>query len=179
MIRQMRTNEIDKVMEIWLEGNSSAHGFLPMKHWLELVGDVRRSIEASHVFVDIRLGEVSGFIAFNDGVVSDLYVKAPFRSYGIGRELLEQAKSLNESLALLVFMKNFRAVDFCHREGFFIDDETIDETTGEMKFLMRWFKCPNFEAHVIDVGNRVASEGVENPRHVSSKNEWAKSVLRN
>ena len=142
LIREMRKNEIDKVMEIWLEGNSSAHGFVPMRHWFEIVGDVRRIIERSHVLIDNRLGEVAGFIAFSDGFVSDLYVKAPFRSYGIGRNLLEQAKSHNEALALRVFMKNFRAVDFCHREGFFIDDEATDESTGELKFVMRWFKCP-------------------------------------
>lgn len=60
------------------------------------------------------------------------------QSQGIGRHLLEYVKTVKDHLTLQVYQKNRRAVKFYQREGFLVQDEHVDENTGEKELLMLW-----------------------------------------
>ena len=47
-------------------------------------------------------------------------------------------KDKKEKLRLNVYQKNMRAIRFYQREGFEIQCEGLDETTGEKEYVMIW-----------------------------------------
>lgn len=47
-------------------------------------------------------------------------------------------KERRTGLSLNVYEKNTRAIHFYQREGFEIQDEGIDEATGEKDYIMIW-----------------------------------------
>ncbi|RHU91128.1 GNAT family N-acetyltransferase [Clostridium sp. OM07-9AC] len=60
------------------------------------------------------------------------------QSQGIGKLLLDFIKERRMGLSLNVYEKNTRAIHFYQREGFEIQDEGIDEATGEKDYVMIW-----------------------------------------
>ena len=52
----------------------------------------------------------------------------------IGRD----KKDKKVSLQLNVYQKNARAISFYQREGFIVQCEGLDETTGEKEYTMLW-----------------------------------------
>lgn len=36
MIRKLRQSDLDRVMEIWLNGNIKAHYFVPQEYWKKI-----------------------------------------------------------------------------------------------------------------------------------------------
>ena len=111
LIRDMKSEEIEEVSQIWLSANLEAHDFIPASYWKGNLDLVREEIEG-------------------------IFVRKECRSRGIGRALLEDAKQSRERLRLHVYQKNRRAGTFYLREGFWICSERIDEGTGEKEYCM-------------------------------------------
>ena len=78
----------------------------------------------SEVWVGEVHGGVVGFIAFSAGWVNHLYVAPSHQRRGLGRRLLDVAKSANLSLQLWAFEANAPAIAFYEREGFRIAERT-------------------------------------------------------
>ena len=75
--------------------------------------------------------------------LAELYIEGIFvakaaRSKGIGKALLEYAKSRKPRLTLSVYQKNERALAFYQREQFTVQSEGIDEDTNEAEIQMLW-----------------------------------------
>ena len=60
------------------------------------------------------------------------------QSQGIGKRLLDHMKAIKDTLHLSVYQKNTRAIRFYQREGFVIQYEGLDESTGEKEYAMLW-----------------------------------------
>lgn len=60
------------------------------------------------------------------------------RSNGIGKALLDYAKSRKPRLDLSVYQKNERAFAFYQREQFIVQSEGIDEDTNEADIQILW-----------------------------------------
>lgn len=73
-----------------------------------------------------------------DTFVAGLFVKDGMQSKGIGKQLLDYAKSKKERLSLTVYQKNERAVRFYQREQFVIANEQVNENTGESEYVVAW-----------------------------------------
>jgi len=142
MIRRFRDYDIERVVDIWLEGNVSAHGFISADYWIDNAGFFRQVVHEMDVYVYEQMGSVVGFVAVDQNQIAALYVVAPYRDKGLGKQFVEYIKNMRDTLSLQVYQKNHKAIDFFHREGFFIDDEAINPDTGELEFTMCWFKCP-------------------------------------
>jgi len=82
--------------------------------------------------------ELAGFIGIMEEFIAGIFVSSDMQSKGIGKELLNYAKSDHNKLYLTVYKKNEHAVTFYLREGFIIESEQIDDATGEMEFVMAW-----------------------------------------
>lgn len=138
MIRELHKADIDKVADIWLDTNIKAHSFIPTEYWesnFELVKEMMLQAEVYVYEVDY---EIQGFIGMTDEYINGIFVCGEMQSQGIGKSLLDYAKSKKKKLLLNVYQKNARAISFYQREGFDIQCSNLDEATGEKEYVMVW-----------------------------------------
>lgn len=142
MIRKMEEKDIPDVLQIWLETNIRAHNFIEKEYWTGNYEMVKQILPEAEVYVyeDEKNGQIAGFIGMNNQYVEGLFVKESAQSRGIGKQLLDHAKSRKTELRLGVYQKNVRAMRFYLRENFLIQAEEMDEDTNEKEYIMGWGK---------------------------------------
>ena len=127
MIRKFETRDLDTVMQIWLHGNLNAHAFIAASFWrghFEMVRDMLPQAEL-YVHENEAPRQIDGFIGLTENHIEGIFVAKAARSKGIGRALLEYAKSHKPRLDLSVYQKNERALAFYRREQFVVQSEGI------------------------------------------------------
>ena len=140
MIRKFETQDLDAVMQIWLQANLDAHAFIPASFWeahFEMVRDLLPQAEL-YVHEDAATRQIDGFIGLTENHIEGIFVAESARSKGVGKSLLEYAKSCKPYLTLSVYQKNERALAFYRREKFVVQSEGIDEDTNEAEIQMFW-----------------------------------------
>lgn len=138
MIRTFQQIDTEPVMQIWLNGNIEAHGFVPQTYWLSNYAAVRDQLMQAEIFVYTEEERICGFIGIIEGYIAGIFVDAEYRSKGIGGSLLQYAKTRYASLSLSVYQKNRRAVGFYFRQGFSVLSQGVDEDTNETEYTMTW-----------------------------------------
>ena len=138
MIRELRKADINKVANIWLDTNITAHYFIPAQYWQNNFELVKELLLQVTVYVYEYNQEIQGFIGLNDEYVEGIFVSDEMQSQGIGKLLLNFVKEKKTKLYLNVYQKNTRAIHFYQREGFEIQREGLDEVTGEKDYVMVW-----------------------------------------
>ena len=127
-------------MQIWLHGNLDAHAFIAASFWtehFEMVHDLLPQAEL-YVHENENTGQIDGFIGLTENHIEGIFVAKAARSKGIGKALLDYAKSRKPCLTLGVYQKNERALAFYQREQFVVHSEGIDEDTNEAEIQMLW-----------------------------------------
>ena len=140
MIRKFETQDLGTVMQIWLHGNLNAHAFIPASFWeahFEMVRDLLPQAEL-YVHEDAGTRQIDGFIGLTENHIEGIFVVKSARSKGIGKALLDYAKSRKPRLDLSVYQKNERALAFYRREQFVVQSEGIDGDTNEAEIQMLW-----------------------------------------
>ena len=140
MIRKFENLDLDAVMQIWLQANLDAHAFIPASFWeahFEMVRDMLPQAEL-YVHEDASTRQIDGFIGLTENHIEGIFVAKAARSNGIGKALLDYAKSRKPRLDLSVYQKNERALAFYRREQFAVHSEGIDEDTNEAEIQMLW-----------------------------------------
>ena len=122
MIRKMEERDLDRVIQIWLEGNLQAHPFINSGYWKSNLRLVREMLPRSQVFIDEQEGIITGFMGLNGNKIEGLFVNSNFQSKGIGRSLVQLAKSIY------------------NKAGFNVIEQRTEEETQEEELLMRWKK---------------------------------------
>ena len=140
MIRKFEARDLDTVMQIWLHGNLDAHAFIAASFWTEHFEMVRDLLPQAELYVheNENTGQIDGFIGLTENHIEGIFVAKAARSKGIGKALLEYAKSRKPCLTLSVYQKNQRALAFYRREQFTVQSEGIDEDTSEAEIQMLW-----------------------------------------
>ena len=140
MIRRLQKPDIDTVSDIWLEANRDTHDFIPAEYWENNFLPVKEMLLQAEVYVYTGeyKNEIEGFVGLDQEYIAGIFVRKEARSKGIGKALLDFVKGKKQELALNVYQKNERAVRFYERERFYIVESTMDESTGEKEYLMRW-----------------------------------------
>ena len=138
MISELRKADINKVANIWLDTNITAHYFIPEQYWKSNFELVKELLLQATVYVYEDNQEIRGFIGLNDEYVEGIFVSDEMQSLGIGKLLLNYAKDKRNKLFLNVYQKNARAITFYQREGFEIQHSGLDEATGEKDYVMVW-----------------------------------------
>ena len=140
MIRKFETQDLGTVMQIWLHGNLDAHAFIPASFWTGHFEIVRNMLPQAELYVheseDTR--QIDGFIGLTGNHIEGIFVAKAARSKGVGKALLEYAKSRKPSLTVSVYQKNQRALAFYRRKQFVVQSEGIDEDTNEADIQMLW-----------------------------------------
>lgn len=140
MIRKMNQEELNRVMNIWLETNIKAHNFIPAEYWENNFELVKSLISQAEIYIYEKNKNISGFIGMSGNYIAGIFVKEEKQSKGIGKELLNFVKDIKKELSLNVYEKNVKAVNFYKRENFHVINEGIDEAAGEKEFSMKWKK---------------------------------------
>ena len=140
MVRQYSNDDIDAVMQIWLDTNIRAHHFIPSDYWRTNCDMVRELLSHAEIYVheDECAKQIDGFIGLNDDYIEGIFVKETMQSKGIGKQLLNHVKEVKPMLKLSVYQKNVKAIKFYLREKFSIQSENVDDNTGEKEFIMMW-----------------------------------------
>lgn len=138
MIRRLQKVDVDRVMDLWLDTNLKTHDFVPAAYWRSNFEPVKEMLPQAEVYVYESAGEIQGFVGLSGEYIEGIFVVDEMQSQGIGRRLLDHMKATKDTLYLSVYQKNTRAIRFYHREGFVIQREGLDESTGEKEFTMLW-----------------------------------------
>ena len=138
MIRPYRKEDIDQVIEIWYEASLIA---TPFKSEAQLSRE-REQIRSfwmprAETWVYELDGVVVGFIALIGNEVGAIFVDPKFHGQGIGRALMDKARSIRDVLELDVFKDNLVGRKFYARYGFRQVDEHLHEETGFMQLRLR------------------------------------------
>ena len=135
MIRLFEFRDLDRIMEIWLEGNLKAHPFIKEEYWRQNYEIVRSVLPNAEVYVFEEDGEVQGFIGMDAEYIAGLFVAEGHRGQGIGHQLISEVQR-KKRLSLHVYEKNTGAVAFYWTEGFRVENSMIEKENGEQEYLM-------------------------------------------
>lgn len=138
-IRDFQLSDLDKVMQIWLEGNLQAHPFVEANYWKDHFYEVRAAMKEADILVSEKNNEVVGFSGMQNDYLAGIFVKKEYRHQGIGNQLLQAIKNSHASVTLNVYDDNKSAVSFYKYQDFYIVKEQIDET-GNLEYVMKWEK---------------------------------------
>lgn len=147
MIRTFKENDLNEIMQIWLDTNIKAHDFIPKEYWIknyEMVKDILPKSEV-YVYANDNTNQIEGFVGLTDNYIEGVFVRETSQSKGIGKQLLNYIKEIKSNMSLSVYQKNKRAIIFYQKEKFMIQSESIDDNTNEKEFIMNWNKHINFD----------------------------------
>lgn len=140
MIRNLRNDDIDIVMELWKESTMEAQSFISDEYWLENYDNVKNNyLPNSDTYVYEEDGEIKGFVSLIENIfIGGLFLKVDCQRKGIGSKIIDFLKADHDKLQLAVYDRNVRAMNFYLKSGFKITNTEIDEKTNEKEHLMEW-----------------------------------------
>lgn len=138
MISNFKIENLQEIMNIWLQSNTQAHDFIPESYWTGMVPVVKEMLPLANIYVYYLDDKIVGFIGLNDSHIEGIFIDPEYQSHGFGKQLLDYAKEISSTLTLNVYDKNMRAKSFYLRENFKIIEESIDSGTNEKELLMKW-----------------------------------------
>lgn len=92
MIRLFKFQDLDKIMDIWLQGNLEAHSFIDAEYWKKNFDSVKSVLPNAEVYVYEEDGEILGFIGMDAEYIAGIFVAAGHKGQGIGHQLIETVK---------------------------------------------------------------------------------------
>lgn len=138
MIRSFVEVDLNGVLDVWYRASLLAHGFLTEEHFrTERAEIVRRWLPAAETVVYEMDGRVVGFLSLIGNEVGAIFVDPDLHGRGIGRALMDDARSRRPYLELGVFEENHLGRRFYERYGFRLIKRRIEETTGEPQLRLR------------------------------------------
>lgn len=132
--------DLDRVMEIWLKSNIEAHDFIDKSYWINNFIMGRNLISTSEVYIYEENNEILGFVGLVDNYIAGIFVDSNYRNKGIGKELLDYIKNLKSELSLDVYEKNKKAYNFYIKNGFIIEEKSLDNENNQYEYKLIWNK---------------------------------------
>lgn len=145
MIRFYRDKDLQYISDLWLQTSLQSHGFIAENFWLDNLENIKHNyIPNSQTFVFEDKHQIKGFISLMNGnFIGACFVRNDFQNNRIGSKLIKFAQRRCPTLLLQVYTKNRKAINFYHKHGFKIVDESCCSATKEKQLLMCWsLGCP-------------------------------------
>lgn len=137
MIRPVKSQEVEAVLDIWLTASIQAHDFIEAEFWRSQLDNMRDVyLPASEVFVYEQAGDVVGFYALYEDNLAAIFVAPICQGKGVGKALIADAKTRRKSLTLSVYKENQASYQFYVSQGFNVVSEQEDEHTGHLELTM-------------------------------------------
>jgi len=142
-IRKYKEEDMERLLEIWLESSSIAHDFLGLDQLKEQKNLIRDTyLPMAETWVVEEDGEIQGFISLLDHYVGGLFLHPDQQGLGIGRRLIEKAFQEKGFLTVGVYEKNLAARKFYERMGFLYENEEVQGETGEVVLNLKKGELP-------------------------------------
>lgn len=140
MIRPAQAGDLDALISLWLTTTIEAHPFISEAYWRESEPLVRSDyLPKATIWLAEHSGELLGFLSVMEHYfIGALFVARPAQGSGIGRALMEHAKSVYPELLLEVYKENVDAIGFYIKQGFTVISEQPHPGTGHVTYVMRW-----------------------------------------
>lgn len=137
MIRKYRKDDIEILLDIWLRASIEAHDFIAPDFWRSQVNNMRNIyIPASENYVYERESKVLGFYSLHENTLAAIFVSPENQRAGIGKQLMNHAKSKGKILFFLFIKKMSQVLTFIYRKVLLVVSEQIDEHTGRQEYTM-------------------------------------------
>ncbi|WP_432452425.1 N-acetyltransferase [Agarivorans sp. QJM3NY_29] len=137
MIRSFQVDDMDSILNIWLDASRIAHDFVESSFWHAQLATMRDVyLPNSEVYVYQQQSSVGGFYALHGNTLAALFVKPSLQGQGIGKALIGDAKRKRHELMLTVYKNNHPACQFYLQQGFSFVQEQTDIHTGHREWLM-------------------------------------------
>ena len=138
MIRNYEEKDIDELLDAWYSASKVAHPFLSE----DFFGRERKNIRELYIpnvetWVYEKDSKVVGFVSLMENEVGAIFLDPDLHGTGIGRALMEHAKSLRTFLELYVFKENKIGKKFYDKCGFIKVAEHLHEETGFMQLRLK------------------------------------------
>ena len=141
MIKEFKIENLEEVMEIWLQNNINAHNFIERDYWINNFDLVKKLLPDAKVYIFQEDNIIKGFIGvIEDGYIAGLFVKEKYQREGIGEKLIKYIKPKYNQLKLDVYSKNKNAIKFYLKNNFKIVNEKNNEDTNEHEYEMIFSK---------------------------------------
>ena len=138
MIRKYEEKDIDELLDAWYSASKVAHPFLSEDFFVRERKKIPEEyIPRTEIWVYEQNNKVVGFITLINELIYAFFVDTDFQRIGIGRELMEHAKSLRPFLELYVFKENKIGRNFYDKCGFIKVAEHLHEETGFMQLRLK------------------------------------------
>ena len=138
MIRPYADDDRDELLEVWYEASVVAHSFLTDGFFAterQQIAELWLSIAETLVYETD--GRVLGFLALVGNEVGAIFVLPEHQGRGIGRALMDHARSSRPFLELDVFEANTVGRRFYDAYGFEFVDRHVHEATGQPQLRLR------------------------------------------
>lgn len=122
-IRPYQPSDLEELVAFWHEATTIAYPYVAImqQHTIDSHRGFFQTVILAEcaVWVGTLDGQLLGFIAINQDLIEQLYVRVSKQRHGIGSALLAHAKRLSPShLRLYTFQKNQPARAFYEQHGF-------------------------------------------------------------
>lgn len=138
MIRPYDSDDRDGLLAAWAASAAVAYPFWTSARFERERKDIAEKflpIAETHVFE--RDGSIVGFISLLDNEIGGIFVTPRYQRHGIGRALMDLARSSRDHLELEVFEANELGRAFYAAYGFGVVGERMDEETGQRVLRLR------------------------------------------
>lgn len=130
--------DLDNIMKIWLETNIDAHDFIDESYWKSNFDLVKTLLPDSDLNIYFEDKTPLGFIGVMDGHIAGIFINKEDQAKGIGKILLDFAKSKYSSLTLDVYADNRKAYNFYLKNGFQEISSAMDKENNRLEIRMCW-----------------------------------------
>ena len=138
MIRPYKETDLGELLEAWSSASLIGHPFLDEAFFRQERNKIRDAyLPNAETWVFEQDGVVVGFIALIGNEVGAIFVDSNYQGRGIGRALMDHARSIRDFLELFVFQDNKVGRDFYEKCGFQELGEQFHEETGFMQLRLR------------------------------------------
>lgn len=140
MIRPYRDDDLETLVQIWLECSLAVHPEIPAEYWQRNMAATRQAIPQAKVLIYECQGQLCGYVGVDDGYVRGMSVAGNHSGKGIGTRLLRSAICKLGARRLHVFDQNKNALGFFRSQGFHVVDTHTDEETGALEHVMEFLE---------------------------------------
>jgi len=138
MIRPYSADDHDELLDVWYRASLIAHSFLS----IEFLETERRLISEkwlpiAETMVYEKDGHVAGFLSLVGNEVGGIFVHPDYQRQGIGRALMDTARSSRPFLELSVFEANDHGRSFYDGYGFRRVGRHDNEDAGHAEIRLR------------------------------------------
>ena len=137
-IRPYKDADLEAVLLAWDTASALAHPFLTAvflqteRHNIPTL-----YLPAADTWVAVQDGQVIGFISLLENEVGALFVQPAFHGKGVGRALMDKARSLHDELEVDVFAANSIGRRFYEKAGFLPLSDYYHQPTGQTMLRLK------------------------------------------